>query len=214
MLMALFFFASWSVQGQQPSPGEPPAKTSTPAESTTLPAATPKPTAGVEAWFAQVDGPQQEAYQKQVTKPFETGLADLRVRYLAALEAILTKASAGNQLDLAVACRNEKQAFTQAQNVAADDTGALPAIQALRASFRQELAHLEQTRIARARALLADYDSVLDKNQTLLTQRQRLDEALLLKTKREEIAAAWLTPSPLIAAAGVTVLDSAKAATP
>lgn len=33
---------------------------------------------------------------------------------------------------------------------------------------------------------------MLAQNQTLLTQKQRLDEAILLKSKREELAAAWV----------------------
>lgn len=44
----------------------------------------------------------------------------------------------------------------------------------------------------RARASVARYDAVLSPNLTLLTQRQRLDDALLLKTKRDEVQKAWL----------------------
>jgi len=44
-----------------------------------------------------------------------------------------------------------------------------------------------------------------NRSLALLTQRLRLNEALLLKTKREKIAGAWLAPSPLMAATGVTI---------
>ena len=49
---------------------------STPAPTTPSPSATPQPATEVEKWFAQVDGPQEEAFQKQVLKPFEAGVAD------------------------------------------------------------------------------------------------------------------------------------------
>jgi len=53
---------------------------------------------------------------------------------------------------------------------------------------------------ARAKALRAKYDQVLAQAQTQLTQRQRLEDALLVKAKRDEVAAAWIMPA--IAAAG------------
>jgi hypothetical protein len=172
---------------------------------------TPPPASEVEKWLAQVDGPQQEAYRKQVVQPFEAGLAEMRTRYLAALDAAIAKASAASQLTEALAFRTERKTFAEAQNVPADDAGVPPAVQALRANFRQQLAKLDQARLAKAKALFAGYDAILEKNQALLTQRQRLDEALLLKTKRDELAGAWLAPSPLVPAAAPASPEPARA---
>jgi serine/threonine protein kinase len=199
-----------------PSPNSAPAPTtpapapSSPAPSTPSPSAPPPSTPAsspapmlsteVEKWFAQVDGPQEETFQKQVLKPFEKGIADLRVRYLASLDANVAKASAAGQLAEALTWRTERQAFEKAQTVAVDDAGAPVGVQALRAAFRQQLAKLDQDRTAQARALLAPYDAILAKNQLLLTQHRRLDDAVLLKNKRDEITAAWLR-SPLAAPA-------------
>ncbi|HEY3897919.1 MAG TPA: family 16 glycoside hydrolase [Chthoniobacter sp.] len=174
----------------------PPASKSTP--STPPRSATPKPQTEVEKWLAEVDGPQQEDFQRQALKPFEAGVADLRVRYVAALDAAVAKASTAGQLADALVWRTERQAFEKAQNVAADDDDTPPGVKTLRESFRQQLARLNQERIAQAKALLAKYDAVLAKNQILLTQRRRLDDALLLKTKRDEVALAWLAPPALI----------------
>jgi tRNA A-37 threonylcarbamoyl transferase component Bud32 len=175
-----------------PAPTPQPSAASTPVPSTPAPSATPKPATEVEKWFAQVDGPQQAAFQKQVLKPFETGVAELRARYLAALDTAIARASAAGQLADALVWRTERQAFEQAQNVALDDDATPAGLKTLRAAFRHQLARLEADRTAQAKALFAAYDAILAKNQTLLTQRQRFDEALLLKTKREEIARTWL----------------------
>jgi len=176
-----------------PAPVPQPSGPSTPTASTPAPSATPKPATEVEKWFAQVDGPQEKAFQKQVLKPFEAGVADLRLRYLASLDAAIAKASAGGRLAEALVWRKERQAFERAQNVATDDAGTPSSVQASRAAFRRQLTRLNLDRTAKAKALLAEYDAILAKNQTLLTQRQRLDDALLLKNERDEIALEWLT---------------------
>jgi tRNA A-37 threonylcarbamoyl transferase component Bud32 len=180
-----------------PVPTTPAPTSTTPAPSTPTPS-TPKPATEVEKWFAQVDGPQQAAFQKQVLKPFEAGLTDLLARYRASLDAGIAKASAAGQLADALAWRTERRAFEKAQNVASDDDTTPIGVKTLRAAFRQQLAELDQDRIAQATALHAAYDAILAKNQTLLTKHQHLDDALLLQTKRDEIARAWLGPSPLI----------------
>ena len=66
----------------------------------------------------------------------------------------------------------------------------------IRAAIRAQLAKLEKDSAARAKTLHAKYDQVLAQAQTQLTQRQRLDEALLVKNKRDEVAAAWLAGIP------------------
>ena len=113
-------------------------------------------------------------------------MVDLRARYRAALDARLTRASAANQLDDALIWRAEKLSFEKAQTVASDDAKTPPAVKALRAEFRQQFTQLDQDRATRARILQTQYDAILAQNQTLLTQRARLDDALLLKARREE----------------------------
>jgi len=197
-----------------PAPATPPPSTpqpSTPVAAVPIPSATPKPATEVEKWFAQVDGPQQATFQKQVLKPFEAGVAELRARYLASVDAALAKASTAGQLGEALAWRTERQTFEKAQNVAADDDNTPANLKVLRGAFRQQLARLDEDRMTKAKAMLARYDTVLAKNQTLLTQHQRLDDALLIKTKRDEIALAWLAPSPLISAGPA---DHPESATP
>ena len=183
---------------------------STPAARTT-PAATPQPSTAAkpapsptpkaltetEKWLAQVDGPQQEKFQKEVLKPFSAGIANLRAQHLAALNAANAKASAAGQLEEALMWRTEKQAFEKVQSVAVDTADTPAALKKVRAGFREQLARLNQDRSTHAAALFDPFDAILAKYQTLLTQRQQLDDALLLKTRREELAFAWLRPPPM-----------------
>jgi len=185
---------------------------STPLPTAPVPSVTPKPPTEVEKWFARINEPQQDVFQKQVLKPFEAGAADLRARYLAAVDADLAKASAAGRLAEALVWRAERQAFEKTQNVAEDDAATPAGIKVLRAAFRQEMTRLNEDRAAKARALLAPYDAILAKNQTLLTQNQRLDDALLLQTKRDEIALAWLGASRPTAVSVESPADSAKPA--
>ena len=155
------------------------------------------PRAEVEKWLADIDTKQQEAFQQQVIKVYDTGVSNLHTRYIAAMDARLAKASASGQLDQALAWRNEKQHFTTDQTVAADVAETPPEIRAIRADFRQKITQLEAERLGHAKQLFAAYDAILVKNSTLLTQRQRLDDALMLHTKRKELAKAWGVESQL-----------------
>ena len=173
-----------------PAPAPPPKAASTPAP------APPTASSEVEKWLAMVAKPFEENYQREVVGRFETAVAELRNGYVAAVERQSAAASQGAKLDEALAWRNERQRFLDGgHKVPADDAdNPLPAIKPLRAAFRVQFAKLERERYERARGHFTPYDAVLAQNQAALTQRQRLDDALLLKTKREQVAKSWLVP--------------------
>ncbi len=185
-------------------PTEPPA--ATPLQ------ATPKPFSDMEKWLAQVDGPQQESYQRDVMKPFETAVAELKESYVAALDGRIAAASSAGKLDDALGWRTERQRFADAgQTLPPDDTDlagtaskvVAAALPPLRAQARTQRAKLDTERAAKARAAFTRYDAILAPAITQLTQRQRLDDALLLKNKREEVQKEWLpTTTPVPAATG------------
>jgi formylglycine-generating enzyme required for sulfatase activity len=166
----------------------------------------------IEQWFTDASGPQQDAYEKQAAQPFEAGLAALRTRYVAALDAAIGKASTANQLDEALTFRAEKQAFAETQNVGEESPALSPRVAAMRATFREEVAKLDQARLATARGLFTPFDAALAKNQALLTQRSRLDDALFLQQQRDDLAKLWLTPSRLVPASAEPAADPAKSA--
>ncbi len=156
----------------------------------------PKASPEVETWLAMVAKPFEENFQREVITPFETAIAELRKRYVATIDAQIAATSQSAKLDEALGWRKERKLFFDSgHKMPADDSdNPLPAIKPLRAAFRAQFAKLDRDRFDRARAHFGPYDAVLAQNQTLLTQRERLDDALLLKSKREQLAMSWLLP--------------------
>ena len=156
------------------------------------PAVEPTPKTAMEIWLDDVDTAQQEAFQKRVAQPFAASLDELRKSYLAALDAGQAKAATTGKLDQALIWNDERKAFADTGAVELDDDSTPAQLRPPRAEFRQKLAQLESVRSSRVKPLLANYDAILQKNIVLLTQRDRIADARLLKNKREEVAKAWL----------------------
>ncbi|MGB8166043.1 MAG: SUMF1/EgtB/PvdO family nonheme iron enzyme, partial [Chthoniobacteraceae bacterium] len=161
----------------------------------------PKPLTEVEKWLAQVDGPQQEAFRQQISEPFETRMAELRKQHLAGLDLGFTRATSSKQLTEAIAWQKERKNFEDSRNVTGLDAGLPAGVQSLRANYRRQAGELEQWRALKAKTLHAAYDAILAQNQDALTQRQRLEDALLLQEKRDEIKRLWLAPMGAASAA-------------
>ena len=153
--------------------------------------------AEMQKWIATTDGQWQAVFKRDVTDVHEAELNKVKLQYLTSLETAIAKASGASDLNGAVALRNEQKRFGDT-NVfpEKDDAADAASVKQIRTAIRLQLAKLEKDTAARAKALHAKYDAVLAQAQTQLTQRQRLDDALLVKTKRDEIAAAWLTGIP------------------
>ena len=158
--------------------------------------------AEMQKWIATTDAQWQAVFKRDVTDVHEAELNKVKLQYLTSLETGIAKASGANDLNGAVALRNEQKRFGDTNVFPEKDEAADAAsVKQLRTAIRAQLAKLEKDTAARTRALHAKYDAVLAQAQTQLTQRQRLDDALLVKTKRDEVAAAWLTGIPVQAAA-------------
>ena len=171
-----------------------------------VPVPTPPTESDTAKWLAGVDAQWQAAYQRDVVAPFEKANADLRQQYIATLDKNIAAASLATKLNEALVWRNEKvRVATQAPQDAPNDPAAPAALIQLRDTWRKNFGKLDQDRLTRAKALQVRYDALLDQNQKALTQRQRLDEAQLLKTRRDEVARDWLKPAlgaaaPVVAA--------------
>jgi hypothetical protein len=170
------------------------------------PAAEPAQTE-MQKWIATTDAQWQTVFKRDVTDVHETELGKLKQQYVASLEAAVTKASGAGDLDGSVALRNEQKRFADASLLpgsnpfpAQDDAADAAPVKQLRAAIRPQLTRLEKDDATRLKALHAKYDQVLAQAQTQLTQRQRFDDALLVKAKRDEVTAAWLTPAAAPAA--------------
>jgi hypothetical protein len=150
----------------------------------------------MQKWIATTDAQWQAMFKRDVTDVHEAELNRLKLQYLTSLEDAIKKASSAGDLDGAVALRNEQKRFGDT-NVfpEQDDAADSVSVKQLRAAIRIQLAKLEKDNATRIKALLGKYDQVLAQAQTQLTQHQRLDDALLIKAKRAEVATVWLTPA-------------------
>jgi hypothetical protein len=156
---------------------------------------TPKPSAQTEMqrWLATTDAQWQPVFAKDVTDRYGAEVTQLGQQYVAALDGNIAKASSAGNLDLTLALRKEREHFLAAKSVPATDDKADPsALKEMRAAFRTQAAHLEMDRVARAKALHDRYDQFLEQAQIKLTQQQRIDDALAVKSQREAIAKEWL----------------------
>jgi len=161
----------------------------------------PKGSPEVEQWLAKVDGPFQEAYAREVAKPFDTAAAELRRGYTQAIERQSAAAQGAGKLEDVNVWRKEREVFFgNGQNLPADDSdNPLAAIKTLRAGFRATFVRHDRERFERARAHFAKYDAVLSQNLAALNQRQRVDDAALLTTRRDQLTKEWLVPPMVLA---------------
>ena len=164
------------------------------------PAAEPAQTE-MQKWIATTDEGWQAALKRDVTDVQATELEKLKQQYVAALEAAVTKASAAGDLDGVVALRNEEKRFAGTNLFPEQDEATDAAtVKQIRAAVRLQIAKLGKDSAARTKALHAKYDAFLADAQARLTKAQRLEDGLLVKAKREEVAAAWVTPAIVAAA--------------
>lgn len=172
------------------------------------------PAASTQNWMAATDLQWKAAFKRDVTDIYDSELAKLKKQYAASLEAGISKAGAAGDLDGALALRNEQKRFADAGNILGEDEATDPAAaKRIRSAARAEFARLEKDRATRAKALQIKYDNVLAQAQVQLTQHQRFDEALLIKTKRDEVAKEWLGETAAVAPVGA-VEPAKPAATP
>ena len=180
------------------------------AQDTPSPAPAPAPAADAPAapaqtemqkWITTTDEQWQATLKRDVTDVHLTELEKLKQQYVASLEAAVTKASGAGDLDGAVALRNEEKRFAGTNLFPEQDEATDAAtVKQIRAAVRAQIAKLEKDTAARTKALHVKYDAFLADAQARLTKVQRLEDALLVKAKREEVARAWLAGANAVAA--------------
>lgn len=171
----------------------------------------------MENWIATTDAQWQAAFKRDVTDPYQSEVGKMKLQYATAVEGAIAKASGASDLDGALALRHEQKRFKDSSEIPEqDDAAEVAAVKRLRAAVRAQLARLQKEREARARSLYAKYDAVLAQAQAQLTQRQRLDDALLVKKQREGVARSWLAGTGDATAVPVTteVAEPLKPSTP
>ena len=167
----------------------------------------------MQKWIDTTDGQWQAAFKTGITEVRETELKKVKLQYLNTLETAVAKVSGAGDLDGAVALRAEQKRFSETEFFPAqDEAGDAVAVKQIRVAIRAQLAQVEKDTGARTKALLAKYDQLLAQAQAQLTQAQRLDDALMVKAKRAEVAAAWGMPAQQIASPNGTAPATPKPA--
>ncbi|MCW2573746.1 MAG: Serine/threonine protein kinase [Frankiales bacterium] len=172
-----------------------------PAQENATPAASAEPPqTEMRNWIATTDAQWQAVFKRDVTDVHEVELGKLKLQYRTSLESAIARASGASDLNGALALRDEQKRFADSNVIPEqDEAGVAASVKQLRAAVRVPLARVEKDYAARAKALHAKYDQALAQAQAQLTQRRRLDDAVLVQKKREEVAAAWITPAVLSA---------------
>ncbi|MEZ5385717.1 MAG: serine/threonine-protein kinase [Prosthecobacter sp.] len=163
--------------------------------------------------LAQMESQFQAAHDRDVLSLHNTVVADLDAKYLAAVNRELNAATRKGALAEAVALREEAQRVKNKERMPIADLDSVPdALKKLRGIYRASLGQLEQDRDAKAKASYERYDQLLAGYQEELTKQQRLDDALVVKAKRDELPAA--RPSVVAAVTTSPTAGSATAPAP
>lgn len=159
---------------------------------------TPAPAANdLYARLGQIASQFQTAYDRDIAPGHNAAVADLDTKYLAAVNRALGDATKKGVLEDALKLREEVQRVKQKQALPPVDLDTLPAsLKALRGTYRSAVAKLEQDRDVKAKPYYDRYDELLDAYQKELTQQKRLDDALKVKARRDELATSRESPAP------------------
>ena len=172
------------------------------------------PQSDTAKWLAATDAKFQASYQRDVAGPFEKAVGELRRQFLASLAGPLAAATQAGRNEEVAIWTADRQAIAAGGNVpATDDPGTPNSLKTLRASYREQFARLDKQRFDRARALFAQCDAVLAKNQTALADRNR-PEAADLQKERDQLRVAWLQPPAATAAAAAAAAAAGAKLTP
>jgi hypothetical protein len=146
----------------------------------------------IPGWLEELDAGYCEKYQREVIKPYAEGMAQLKQDYVASIDRLLDAATQAAKLEDTIALRAERQRAAESDGLPVDDSDvSLPSIKALRRGYRVEAMNLGLVRARRAKEQFVRYDLHLAANQSHFTRLQRPDDATLVKTRREQIAAEW-----------------------
>jgi serine/threonine protein kinase len=155
------------------------------------PAVTPAPaTDAVSLKLAEIEAKFKTAFDRDAGSTYKAQIATLNTGYTAALDRALAAASKAGNLNEAVALREEKQRMAEGKALPPADLDTLTeSLKKLRATWRSSEAGYARQRDAKAVPLFDTYDKALEAFQTELTKQNKIDDALRVKTARDELAA-------------------------
>ncbi|MEP6673214.1 MAG: hypothetical protein ABJF10_28955 [Chthoniobacter sp.] len=169
----------------------------------------------MKKWLDDLDDQWRAVLTKEVTVPYDLDVSKARQQYLAAVEAGIAKATGVGDLEGVLAWRKERDIFLTAKDIAVEGDPDVPgALKQLRGSWTTEMARLARDRVDKTKTVQLRYDTILANAQTVLTKRGRLDDAMLIKDKREVIVSTWLQGGSAAASSASTASATLKASAP
>jgi hypothetical protein len=149
------------------------------ALSITAQAATPKELTSLQQQYAFL-------ITERVTGPYETGLAALNAKFVAALDTAASQAKSAGDLPTVLAIQADKKLLADKQPLPETDDDKTPeSLKKLRAIYRTAAAKLVEQRTAAHQALLPAYSARLKDLEATLTKADRIAEAQEVLTYRE-----------------------------
>ena len=129
------------------------------------------------------------AANKIALDPFDAAVFELNVNYTDALDRALATAQADGKLTDAVAITEEKEAIAKTNRPASTEIkeASIP-LKSLRQTYQSTLSRMEKQRDKKLAVLQKKLVESLDTLVPQLTREGRLKEALVVKTKRDEVA--------------------------
>jgi formylglycine-generating enzyme required for sulfatase activity len=118
---------------------------------------------------------------------YEAGVSELQQKYTAAIDRALKAAQEAGKLEEALAFKNEAKLIADGGDPAAEDASLQPEVQKLRTIYRQTMARLEQDRSAATNPVISALNASLDRLIVTLTKAGRLDEAVFVKQKKDNL---------------------------
>ncbi|HEY2574539.1 MAG TPA: protein kinase [Verrucomicrobiaceae bacterium] len=170
--------------------------------------------------LARIEAQFNEAYERDVSKGSAgKAVADLDKKYLAALNRALADATKSGKLDDVMSLREEvKRVGDQAPLSDADPVNIIASLKKLRDTYRKSVAPLRQQREALAKPVYARYDDALAAYEAELTRSNQIEDALIVKAKRNELVAMFRPASnslpPVSTAASTAVAGKTAAPSP
>ncbi len=175
----------------QPAPSMP--APATPASATPAPPAAPptaQPADAVSLKLADLEAKFQTAFDREAGATYKAQLATLNSGYTAALDRALASSAKAGVLKEVLALREEKQRIAEGKALPPEDLDTLPdALKKLRATWRSSESGFARVRDTKGLPLFDTYDKALESFQTELTKQNKIEDALRVKTAREDLAA-------------------------
>lgn len=127
----------------------------------------------------------ESAVTRQAAPAFSSAIKALDVKYLGALDRLITSSTLAGKLDEAIALRDEKKRVTGALPLPETDADAPEALRPLRGTYRDQLAAITAARDKTTAPLTERYLQELDKLQADCTKASLLDDGIAVRAVRD-----------------------------